>query len=560
MTYVANTVHYGPNTDYRFDEWMSAQFNPISTPSYIQEPLDFARKRIKDDKAVGGRAHPADVKLVNEIEAKLFEIRKFAYTTGALAGSGGFGKVFNTHRETNTNAVMKVQPRNDDDEDELIVDTTPREIFFLNLFSDEPWSPRLYDEFRFDDMQYIVMEKIEGKDLCKLRGDTQHLPIYAKRTWVFSIIKQMYEILTYLVSRKIHHGDLKLANIMLEKHTDKVYLVDYGFTYQGETGDVPRHATLDLGSPETKNIIYGRATHTGQDIWSFGVIVYTILHGFYPYAEASDGRYMDTSPTSDLEIDDEAGNLFTFLSRTLKKNPRARFTLAEIGEWINRTTVDDNPSDDDFLPDLDSLPMWSQSSSDELPSEGSSDWIPPPFLSIPSIAKSSWNPSDTGTSKRGRPSGLSSDYSSESGVAVSTSTSIGGSNSKGGRLKPVMITDDMLDYAPLVLDRTPGKRRRRDGDIQFGARIGQMMAIPRRLKKDWIPGWRNDRLVFAPTTLSLVQVGRDVFEGDVAYEELKRHEENSCTVSSNSIAIGVVVGVFSLAIIGGFGVLIHFTS
>ena len=349
---------YSPHTltqtimDQLTREWLNSKTNSLATPTSTQTTLDVGRRRINDDKALGGSGALADVELVNQIETKLFAIRSLAYTTGALVGSGGSGQVFRTHREIGTNAVMKIQPRNDADEGELICNTTPREIFFLNLLSTEPWSPTLYDEFRFEDMQYIVMENVEGKDLLELGKEKKHLPIYSKRTWVFSIIKQIYDILVYLLSRGIHHGDLKLDNCMLEKDTNKVFLVDYGSTYQGEAGDVPRHATPDMDSPEMNHHRYGEPTHTGQDIWSFGVIVYVILHGFYPYAEASDGRYMDTSPTSALEIDDEAGNLFTFLSQTLKKNPGARFTLAQIGEWINRTTLDDNPSDDAFLPDL----------------------------------------------------------------------------------------------------------------------------------------------------------------------------------------------------------------
>tara|TARA_B100000768_G_scaffold181363_1_gene204057 strand:- start:3671 stop:4447 length:777 start_codon:yes stop_codon:yes gene_type:complete len=86
----------------------------------------------------------------------------------------------------------------------------------------------------------------------------------------YQVIKKIFDILLDLENTGFNHFDISPGNIMIENHTNKIYLIDYNYIsnkclekiYLGSYGYVP---------PE--KILYNQVIFNKFDIYSFGCIV-----------------------------------------------------------------------------------------------------------------------------------------------------------------------------------------------------------------------------------------------------------------------------------------------
>jgi serine/threonine protein kinase len=90
---------------------------------------------------------------------------------------------------------------------------------------------------------------------------------------------------TYVHNKSCVHRDLKLENILLDKHGD-VKLVDFGFTreYEGKSNYLQTWCgTVCYSAPE---MLKGEK-YAGEkvDVWSLGIILYALLVGELPFDE-----------------------------------------------------------------------------------------------------------------------------------------------------------------------------------------------------------------------------------------------------------------------------------
>jgi len=109
---------------------------------------------------------------------------------------------------------------------------------------------------------------------------------YFRSIEIVGIVYQILEALDYLSSNDIIHGDIKLENILFVDSTKKrVKLIDFGFSSVGrkikQKGDC-LDGTAEYFSPE---MIEGSSYNFQTDMWSLGVLVYTLLMGYLPYEE-----------------------------------------------------------------------------------------------------------------------------------------------------------------------------------------------------------------------------------------------------------------------------------
>jgi len=106
------------------------------------------------------------------------------------------------------------------------------------------------------------------------------------------IMKQILSTLNYIHTKGIIHRDLKPENILIEKKNDniKVKLIDFG---SGCYFQKKRKLTQIVGSsyyiaPEVINKNYTYKC----DLWSSGVILYSMLTGVVPFDGNSDTEIM----------------------------------------------------------------------------------------------------------------------------------------------------------------------------------------------------------------------------------------------------------------------------
>lgn len=148
---------------------------------------------------------------------------------------------------------------------------------------------------------------------------------------VQKIFTQLVGAVAYIHSKSCVHRDLKLENVLLDKH-DNVKLCDFGFTreYEGKANYLQTFCgTICYSAPE---MLKGEK-YAGEkvDVWSLGIILYALLKGELPFDEDDDAAtkakilkddpvYPDTFP--------EAAK--TLISKLLSKRPLYRPTLSDI--------------------------------------------------------------------------------------------------------------------------------------------------------------------------------------------------------------------------------------
>lgn len=128
---------------------------------------------------------------------------------------------------------------------------------------------------------YAVMEYYEKIDKgVYLRWNNSDNEVYRNR--IVGFVEQMNRAMEYMHSNKIYHGDIKPDNIMLDKKTKDVVLVDFGgATMVKENGRsaLAVATTARYISPETKS--RGKI-NAYSDYYLLGVSLAEYINGVYP--------------------------------------------------------------------------------------------------------------------------------------------------------------------------------------------------------------------------------------------------------------------------------------
>lgn len=169
---------------------------------------------------------------------------------------------------------------------------------------------------------------------------------YLKERDAAKLFSQLISGVWYIHQKKIVHRDLKLENLLLDRHRN-VIITDFGFANRFE------HRSDDLmqtscGSPcyAAPELVISEGLYVGSavDIWSCGVILYAMLAGYLPFDDDPanpDGdninllyKYIVNTPLSFPDyITPEARDL---LSMMLVPDPTRRADLQTImsHEWL----------------------------------------------------------------------------------------------------------------------------------------------------------------------------------------------------------------------------------
>ncbi|HEY8073191.1 MAG TPA: serine/threonine-protein kinase [Labilithrix sp.] len=161
-----------------------------------------------------------------------------------------------------------------------------------------------------DGLPFIVMELLDGADLCQIADNRGALP----RWLVVDYILQALEGLAHAHARGIIHRDLKPSNLFLANKPDGtqvIKILDFGISKS--TSDEPpdrRTAQLTggrsvLGSPPYMSPEQVRSPKTVDhrtDIWSLGICMYELLTNSMPFGgeqiQETFAQILEREPTS----------------------------------------------------------------------------------------------------------------------------------------------------------------------------------------------------------------------------------------------------------------------
>jgi serine/threonine protein kinase len=199
-----------------------------------------------------------------------------------------------------------------------------------------PGIPDLYAYFSEGGHNYLVMEYIEGPDLRKwltrLDEDTGQL-VAATRLptdQVLHFTVQICKVLEYLATRQppVIHNDIKPGNIIIDEHSARAVLVDFGTAktrYLRTRGRPDQkkdslYGTVGYAAPE----LYRGQSVPRSDVYSLAATVYHLLTDDDPRDHPAQYPQLDTLPSS------LAGILRAALAPEIEDRP----TAAELREQL----------------------------------------------------------------------------------------------------------------------------------------------------------------------------------------------------------------------------------
>jgi len=185
----------------------------------------------------------------------------------------------------------------------------------------------IYDAGEDQDLAYIAMEFVKGRDLLQHTLPGRLLPVPA----VLQTIARVAQALAYAHGQGVVHRDIKPANVMIDPASDTVKVTDFGIA---RITDASRTRTgMVLGTPSfmSPEQMAGRRVDGRSDLYSLGVMLFQLLTGSLPHASESMATLMyqiANEPAPDVRslrpgLPEALANI---VALALEKRPEVRYS------------------------------------------------------------------------------------------------------------------------------------------------------------------------------------------------------------------------------------------
>ncbi|XP_056623296.1 ribosomal protein S6 kinase alpha-1 isoform X1 [Triplophysa dalaica] len=239
------------------------------------------------------------------------------------------------HKATNTEYAVKVIEKTSTDPSE--------EIEILLRYGQHPNIITLKDVYDNGKQVYLVTELMRGGELL----DRILKQKFFSEREASAVLHTITKTVEYLHAQGVVHRDLKPSNILYVDESgnpESLRICDFGFAKQLRADNgllmTPCY-TANFVAPE---VLKRQGYDEGCDIWSLGVLLYTMLAGFTPFANGPEdtpeeilsrigsGRFTLTGGNWDA-VSDAAKDL---VSKMLHVDPHQRLTAKQVLKhpWI----------------------------------------------------------------------------------------------------------------------------------------------------------------------------------------------------------------------------------
>ncbi len=242
-------------------------------------------------------------------------------------GRGGMGVVYKARdAKLKREVAIKFLPR------QIAANEEERERFKIEAQAaaalNHPNIATIHNIEEHDGEMFIVMEYIEGQELREIVGAYNHTPLPMDD--VFSYATQIASGLQAAHEKGITHRDIKSSNIMV---TDKgqVKIMDFGLAkVHGSAQFTKVGTTLGTTAYMSPEQARGEAVDHRTDIWAFGVVLYEMLTGAFPFRGDYEQAVIYSILNEKPELTDQIPPAFRkFLQKTLAKKPGERYQNAQ---------------------------------------------------------------------------------------------------------------------------------------------------------------------------------------------------------------------------------------
>jgi len=182
---------------------------------------------------------------------------------------------------------------------------------------------------------YFLMEYVKGLDLITMMENREGALTESVAKEIFT---QLMDALSHVHSKGVAHRDMKLDNLMIDAN-GKVKIIDFGLCKTGGAEECDgRLGSTEYCAPE---IYKTKKTYNGYqaDIWSCGVILFTLLFGCFPF-NSNDCRLMKMGIEVPIDfppskVSDHARNL---IKKMLTLDPKKRSSMKKVfaHKWMQK--------------------------------------------------------------------------------------------------------------------------------------------------------------------------------------------------------------------------------
>ncbi|HKV06604.1 MAG TPA: protein kinase [Thermoanaerobaculia bacterium] len=244
-------------------------------------------------------------------------------------GRGGMGRVYKA-RDQELGEIVAVKTMltraegGFGDEERLL-----REVQICRRIS-HPNVVRVYDLGRFPGGLFVTMEYIEGSSLEEVLAFESPLPFPRIRSILAEIAAGLHEA----HSQGVVHRDLKPANVFVA--ANRVKILDFGIASMSGLGTRLTQVGFVMGTPMymSPEQIQGQELDGRSDLYSLGVLAYTLIAGREPFDSAQATllvlqHLQQGPPDIRKHRSDIPENWLALLNRLLEKRPEDRFQSAK---------------------------------------------------------------------------------------------------------------------------------------------------------------------------------------------------------------------------------------
>lgn len=270
------------------------------------------------------------------------EIIKERFKIESFIGKGGMGVIYKAlDLKLQRRVAIKILPL------ELKSDDVARKRFLREAQAasrlEHPNICVIHEIYESDDINFIVMQYIEGQNLRQLLREEKHIPL----TTFLDYAKQMASALALAHSQGIIHRDIKPSNIMVTPD-GLIKILDFGLAKFFEKDESLTTAdtvvgTLAYMSPEQCR---GEKLTPATDIFSLGVVLYEMVTGKNPFRGEDTGStffkilHENPDPPSRV-LEGIPWEVDLIIKKCLEKHPSKRFKNGkELLDALNKIETD----------------------------------------------------------------------------------------------------------------------------------------------------------------------------------------------------------------------------